>query len=229
MRFFDRSRPSRQVLRAMAESDVWAFDWDGTLLDSIGRTRGTYREIFLELGLPFDDAAFQEHYSPNWRDMYRRLGIPTDLWDRIDRRWVEIYESEVSSLIPSTADSLRWLNSCGYRLALVTAGHRDRVELELQVNGLHGVFETAVYGDEVPRQKPDPAPMVMAARYMRVDAGVIAYVGDAPEDMSMARRGGCLPIGVLTGTSTRGRLRSAGARWVAPDVGSVIAPLRDAG
>jgi HAD superfamily hydrolase (TIGR01549 family) len=212
----------------MAESDVWAFDWDGTLLDSIGRTRATYREIFRELDLPFDDDAFREHYSPNWREMYRRLAVPDDLWDRIDRRWIEIYESEVSSLVPTAVESLHWLRACGYRLALITAGHRDRVELELQVNDLPGVFETAVYGDEVPRQKPDPAPVMLAARYLRVEPGSIVLVGDAPEDMAMAKRAGSLPIGVLTGTSTRGKLRSNGARWVAPNVGSVIEPLRGA-
>ena len=226
MRLFERSRPSRLVVKALVETGIWAFDWDGTLLDSIGRTLATYREIFEELGLPFDEAAFRAAYSPNWRLMYGRLGVPAELWDGIDRRWVEIYEAEVSRLVPAAADALDWLRRHGRRLALITAGHRDRVELELRANGLVGMFETAVYGDETPHQKPDPSALLLAARYLRASPSEMILVGDAPEDMLMAKRAGAIAVGVLTGASSRRRLRSGGARWVAPDVGSVLDPVR---
>jgi phosphoglycolate phosphatase len=228
MHLFDRSRPSRALVRALVETGIWVFDWDGTLLDSIGRTLATYREIFEELDLPFDERAFQDAYSPNWRRMYQRLGVPGELWDRIDQRWVEIYEVEVSRLVPAAAETLDWLRRHGRRLALVTAGHRERVELELRANGLVGVFETAVYGDETPHQKPDPSALLLAARYLRASPQEMVLVGDAPEDMRMARRAGALAIGVLTGASSRGKLRSGGARWVAPDVAAVLAAIREA-
>jgi HAD superfamily hydrolase (TIGR01509 family) len=211
----------------MDERRVWAFDWDGTLIDSIGRTRATYREIFRELDLPFDDALFRKHYAPDWRRMYTSLKIPEELWPRIDRRWVELFETEVSALVPGTIEALTWLRGEGRRLALVTAGHRERLELELKATGVADLFDTAVYGNEVPHQKPDPAPLLMASRYLKIAPTDMILVADAGDDMRMAKRAGALPVGVLTGAARARGLRAGGARWVARDVTAAVAPLRD--
>jgi HAD superfamily hydrolase (TIGR01549 family) len=226
MRLFDRSRPPRAVLRALGEVSAWAFDWDGTLLDSIGRIRATYREVFREFEIPWSDAAFDRHYTPNWHHLYERLGVARERWLDIDRRWVQVYETEVSGLLGGAAEALAWLRERGARMALVTAGHRSRVELELRVNGLQGVFETAVYGNEVPHQKPDPAPLILASRYLRVKPEALVLVGDAAEDMMMARRAGSLPVGVLSGAGTKAKLRGGGARWVVRDVPALVAHLQ---
>ena len=228
MRFPRRGSPPRDVLRAMDERPVWAFDWDGTLIDSIARTRATYRQIFEELDLPFDDALFRKHYAPDWRRMYQSLGIPVEFWPRIDRRWVEIFETEVSALVPGAVEALAWLRDQGRRLALVTAGHRERLELELRATGLAELFDTEVFGNAVPHQKPDPAPLLMAARYLKVAPAEMILVADASDDMLMARRAGALPVGVLTGAARSRGLRAGGARWVAKDVTAAIAPLRGA-
>jgi HAD superfamily hydrolase (TIGR01509 family) len=227
MRFIRRSRPSRQLVQALSQVSAWAFDWDGTLLDSIGRTMATYQVIFGELDIPFDRATFRKHYSPDWRQMYVRLGVPRDQWGHIDQRWIEIYESEVSNLVPGAAETLAWLKSRGCRLALITAGHRDRVEMELRANDLVATFDVTVFGNEVPHQKPDPAPMVLASRYLRVEPTDVVLVGDSAEDMTMAKRAGALPVGVLSGAASGKKLRSAGARWVAADVVTLLAPLRE--
>ena len=103
-----------------------------------------------------------------------------------------------------------------------TSGHRARVELELRATGLGDIFATAVYGDAVPHQKPDPAPLLLASRYLRLEPSTLVSVGDAIDDMEMSRRAGAYPVGVLTGAADRGRLKSAGARWVAPTAVEVV-------
>ncbi|HMJ79647.1 MAG TPA: HAD family hydrolase [Candidatus Dormibacteraeota bacterium] len=223
MRIFRRGRPSRAVQSRLRGSETWAFDWDGTLLDSMARTLAVYEQLFAEFGVAFDEAAFREHYSPAWRQMYRRVGLAPEDWDAADRRWVELYETEVTGLVAGAADALRTLRSRGARLALVTSGHRQRVELELRANGLSDVFATAVYGDAVPHQKPDPAPLLLAGKYLRTEPAGLVFVGDAADDMQMARRAGAYAVGVLSGAADRKRLRSAGARWVAPSVVEVVA------
>lgn len=222
MHLFDRSRPPRAVQVRLRDARAWAFDWDGTILDSMGRTLAVYRQLFGELGIAFDEPTFRNHYSPAWTQIYERVGLPVEHWAGADRRWIQLYESEVSGLVDGAAEALRALAASGVTLALVTAGHRARVELELRANGLEDLFSTAVYGDAVPRQKPDPAPLQLAARYLRLDPTALVYVGDATDDMRMAKRAGALPIGVLSGAAERKRLREAGARWVAPTVGEVV-------
>ncbi|HEX5466397.1 MAG TPA: HAD family hydrolase [Candidatus Limnocylindrales bacterium] len=222
MRLFDRSRPSRQVQRHLRDAAAWAFDWDGTILDSMGRTLAVYTQLFSEFGITFGESDFRAHYSPAWNETYQRVGLPREAWPAADRRWVQLYETEIPSLVEGAAEAVRELAANGVALALVTAGHRARVELELRANGLADVFTTAVYGDAVPRQKPDPAPLQLAAKYLRVEPASLVYVGDATDDMTMAKRAGALPIGVGSGAAEPKRLKAAGARWIAPSLGALV-------
>lgn len=227
LRFWDRSRPPRPVLEWLVGAGGWAFDWDGTLLDSIGRTLSTYTELFRELEVPFDEAAFRRHYAPDWRQLYRRVGLEEARWAEADRRWQQLYEGEVSGLVPGAAPALEELRRESLPLALVSGGDRHRVELEVRANGLSGYFAAAVYGDEVPHPKPDPAPVILAARYLRLTPPELVFVGDHPDDMLMARQAGALPIGVLSGASDRRSLRRAGARWVARSAADVVIATLD--
>src|SRR3970282_2662198 len=100
--------------------------------------------------------------------------------------------------------ALAALREAGVQLAVVTAGHRARVELEMRANGLEGAFDALVFGDEVPHSKPAPAPGHLAARYLRLQPADLVLVGDADDDMAMARRAGATAVGVLTGAGERG-------------------------
>jgi phosphoglycolate phosphatase len=223
MRLLDRSHPPRSVAARLHAAEAWAFDWDGTLIDSIGRTLATYRQLLGEFGIAFDEVDFRAHYAPDWRRIYRRVGLAEAHWPEADRRWVALYETEVVGLVAGAAAALASLREAGVRLALITAGHRERVELEMRANGLDGAFEAVIFGDEVPHQKPDPAPLQLASKYLRVAPDALVLVGDAGDDMAMARRAGATAIGVLTGAADRGTLRRAGAGWVASTVEAVVA------
>ena len=74
VKLLDRSRPPRGVAARLAAAEAWAFDWDGTLIDSFARTLATYRDLFAHFGLAFDEAEFRAHYAPDWRRIYRRVG-----------------------------------------------------------------------------------------------------------------------------------------------------------
>ena len=222
VRLLDRSRPPRAVAARLAGAAAWAFDWDGTLIDSFARTMATYRDLFTHFGLAFDETEFRAHYAPDWRRIYRRVGLEEARWPEADRLWVSIYETEVAQLVEGAAEAIAGLRSAGIRTALVTAGHRARVELEMRANGLSDAFDTAIFGDEVPHQKPDPAPLQLAARYLRLKPTEMVLIGDAMDDMTMARRADATAIGVLTGAAERGRLRKAGAHWVAETVPVVV-------
>jgi len=206
----------------LAGAAAWAFDWDGTLIDSFARTLATYRDLFGHFGLAFDEADFRAHYAPDWRRIYRRVGLEEARWPEADRLWVAIYETEVAQLVEGAGEALAGLRAAGVRIAVVTAGHRARVELEMRANGLSDAFDTAIFGDEVPHQKPDPAPLQLAARYLRLKPTEMVLVGDAMDDMTMARRADAMAIGVLTGAAERSRLRKAGAHWVADTVPTVV-------
>jgi beta-phosphoglucomutase-like phosphatase (HAD superfamily) len=49
--------------------DAVVFDWDGTLVDTLGALFRANVAVLGAFGLPFDEALYRRHYSPDWREM----------------------------------------------------------------------------------------------------------------------------------------------------------------
>ncbi len=201
--------------------DAVVFDWDGTLVDTLDALFRANVAVFDEYGIAFDEAAYRRHYAPDWRLMYGRLGIPPERLDEANERWLDHYDrgAEVRPF-PGAHDALRRLRTAGCRLALVTAGHRDIVEPQLEATGLGALLPVRVFGDDLPVHKPDPQPLREALERLDVaDAGArAAYVGDAPDDMRMARAVGVRAVGIASILGDPDELRRAGAHDVAGSV-----------
>jgi pyrophosphatase PpaX len=91
------------------------------------------------------------------------------------------------------------LHEEGRRLGVVTAKRRATVELAFASVPLGHLFETIVGGDETEKHKPDPAPLLLAARRMGADPGTTAYVGDSPFDIRAAKAAGMHAVAVTWG------------------------------
>jgi phosphoglycolate phosphatase len=162
------------------------FDWDGTLADTAEATFHCYAKVFGSFGIAFDRQRFAETYSPDWQRTYLAVGLPRERWPDADSAWLDAYACQESPLLPSARECLERLSS-RVRLGLVTSGDRGRVIGELERHGLTGVFAAAVFGGEVPERKPHPAALLVALERLGVAPAESAYVGDAPEDIQMAR------------------------------------------
>jgi HAD superfamily hydrolase (TIGR01549 family) len=204
------------------------FDWDGTLMDSLPGIFGANLQVLAEYGVPFDEERYRAAYVPDWRLMYQRLGLPDDALEAAGTRWLELYrEAEEAQLLPGAAESLRRLADTGYVLGLVTAGDRDVVEAQLERFGISGLLPIRVFGTDDVASKPHPEPLLRALRQLeRADrAHAARYVGDAPDDMRMARAVGALGIGIESSIGTRADLLKAGATEVYPSVSQFVDDL----
>jgi HAD superfamily hydrolase (TIGR01509 family) len=195
---------------------AFVFDWDGTLVDTLGAIFHANRAVLGRLGLPFDEALYREHYNPDWRLMYRRLGVPIDKLEEAGERWLEEFDPEhFGKPFPGVIEALRGLRSAGHPLGLVTAGDRSIVTRQLDQSGLGEFLGVRVFGDDLPVHKPDPRPLRLALSELGVsDPAAAAYVGDAPDDMRMARVVGCEAIGIASIVGRSGELEAAGAASV---------------
>jgi pyrophosphatase PpaX len=195
---------------------AFLFDWDGTLVDTLGQIFHANRDVLRRLGLPFDEALYREHYNPDWRLMYQRLGVPIDKLEEAGERWLEAFDPEhFGEPFPGTVDALGRLRAAGHPLGLVTAGDRTIVTRQLQQSGLDDVLAVRVFGDDLPVHKPDPRPLRLALSELGVrDATDAAYVGDAPDDMRMARVVGADAIGIASIVGRPEELAAAGASSV---------------
>ena len=195
------------------------FDWDGTLLDSFAADAQAYFGMFDALGMSFSMEELKRHYSPNWHRVYRAARLPRAKWEQADRLWMRFYKKQQPELQPGAMRVLRALDR-RFTLALVSSGSRSRVRRQLREHQVSEMFRAKVCSEDAPRRKPHPAPLRMAMDQLRLEPQACVYVGDAPEDMEMARRAGVCGIGVLGGSPVPGRLRAA-----SPD--ALIETIRD--
>ena len=184
------------------------FDWDGTLIDSYHADTSAYLAMFKEMGIAWGIKELERHYSPNWYQVYRAAKLPPKLWNEADRAWRAHYAKHKPQLISGARRVLEAIRT-KHVLGLVTSGDRDRVVRQLREFCLTRLFSARVCSGDTRRKKPHPEPLKLALRQMELEAACCVYVGDAPQDVEMARRAGVRAIGVLGPFPTEKRLRAA--------------------
>lgn len=184
------------------------FDWDGTLIDSYRADASAYLAMFKEMGIAWGIEELERHYSPNWYQVYRAAKLPRRLWNQADRVWRAHYAEHRPKLIAGARAVLETIRT-KHLLGLVTSGDRDRVAGQLRDFRLTRLFSARVCSGDTRRKKPHPEPLRLALRQMQLEAACCVYVGDAPQDVEMARRAGVRAIGVLGPFPTEKRLRAA--------------------
>jgi HAD superfamily hydrolase (TIGR01509 family) len=184
------------------------FDWDGTLIDSYQADTSAYIAMFREMGISWGTEELEKNYSPNWYQVYRAARLPKKRWEDADRLWRAFYAQHRPKLIAGARRVLARLRGL-HPLGLVTSGDRDRVTRQLREFRLTRHFSARVYSGDTLRKKPHPEPLRLALRQMKLDPAACVYVGDAPQDVEMARRAGVRAIGILGPFPTEKRLRAS--------------------
>jgi len=184
------------------------FDWDGTLINSYDADTSAYLAMFKEMGIAWGLEELEKNYSPNWYEVYRAARLPQKRWQDADRAWRAHYAKHRPKLIAGARRVLARLGD-DHHLGLVTSGDRDRVIRQLREFRLTTLFVARVCSGDTLRKKPHPEPLRLALRQMELDPAACVYVGDAPQDVEMARRAGVRAIGVLGPFPTEKRLRAA--------------------
>ncbi len=201
------------------------FDWDGTLADTLHLMYVATEEVVAGFGLRLTWEDYCRTWTPDWRLLYRTAGLPDAVIEEAGRRWWAAYRGrDEAELLPGAAAALERLHAAGYPMALVTAGQRDNVGAQLRRHGLERLLAVRVHGDDLAEAKPDPAPLLRAIRELglgRTAAGT-AYVGDAHDDMRMARAAGAHAVGIASVLGDEASLRAAGAQETAPSVAAWV-------
>lgn len=214
------------------------FDWDGTIVDSIERHFDAYAVVCRRFGLPFDRAVFRRAYAPDWRLMYRQLGMPEERIEEAGRVWREAFAGHEAPPFPGVRAALERLAMAGFALGIVTGGHHEIIWPQLERFGLAYLFPVRVFGNDTISGKPHPGPLQLAleraARLERsglqgggrpVPPAETAYVGDALDDMRMAAAAGVRGVGIVSALARAEALRAAGASETAASVAAWVERL----
>lgn len=205
--------------------DAIVFDWDGTLVDTLPAITHANAEVLASYGIAFDADSYRAAYTPDWQEMYVRLGIERSAMAEAGARWLTAYRNTVEAVRPfdGALEALDRLAAAGFAMALVTAGEREVVTDQLETTGLGRFLAVRVCGNDLPVMKPHPAPFRKALAELGVtDATRTAYVGDAIDDMRMAKAVGAHGVGILSMLGTREDLLAGGAAEVATSVAAWV-------
>ena len=115
--------------------------------------------------------------------------------------------SEHSRPFPGVEDGLMALQAQGFQLACITNKAEAFTLPLLRDLALDKFFKLILSGDSLPRQKPDPLPLLHACKHFGItpDHGVL--IGDSANDVQAARAAGmpviCVPYGYNHGHDIR--------------------------
>ena len=121
------------------------------------------------------------------------------LWGDVDRVSPEapvpvVHVRRESVALGGAANVVRNAVAMGAECALCAVAGRDpsgdRLIDLLKDLGVHDEFELVVAGDSLPVKKPDPGPLLHAAKELRVTPAESLMVGDSQSDVKAARAAG---------------------------------------
>lgn len=192
----------------MPDYQLLIFDWDGTLVDSIGRIvesmhraadacelrRCSDAQVKGIIGLGLPEAIVS---------LYPELVDPL-LIERFRLRYSEHYlmlEAEPSALFAGVAESLEVFRMMGYRLAVATGKTRHGLQRVLEGRGWSDYFDVTRCADET-ASKPDPLMLQEILAHCGVSPRRALMVGDSSFDLLMARRAGIDSVAVGYGAQS---------------------------
>ena len=171
------------------------FDLDGTLIDSaqdLARAANAMRSARNLPPLPL--AQYRPHGGSGARGMLGEAfglvpGHPD--YDAFKQEFLDRYETlmfDTTQPFAGVREQLAGLEAAGLAWGVVT-NKAERFALPLTTAlGLQGA--ATVGGDTTPHTKPHPAPLLEAARRLRLDPAHCLYVGDDERDVIAGRAAG---------------------------------------
>ena len=185
--------------------ELLIFDWDGTLVDSIGRIVESISVAGDRCGLPtLDEDSIKGIIG---------LGLPEAIAvlypDITDVRLVEAFrrayadhylslEAQPSMLYPGVAAALQRFRDQGLLLAVATGKGRRGLDRVLAGQGWVDFFDVTRCADET-ASKPDPLMIHEILAHCGVSPERALMIGDSVFDLEMARRAGVDSVAVSYG------------------------------
>ena len=218
------------------QRNVFVFDLDGTLVDSVYQHVLAWQEALEAGGIELSV----------WR-IHRRIGmsgglfvgallretgqpVDADLVARLQQVHAEAYRRRATELrlLPGARELLARLTEAGVPWAIATSGLIEAARPTLELLGVPPEAPV-VTRDQVAHAKPDPDLFLAAAERLGADLTDAVVVGDSVWDLLAARRARALGVGLLSGGYGREELERAGAYRVYDDPADLLLHLDEVG
>jgi phosphoglycolate phosphatase len=208
-------------------------DLDGTLLDTVLDLHAAACGMLADLGRPpvavEEIRAYVGRGIPNLvkRVLAGKLEAaddptppPADALASFKKHY-EHFNGRAAKPFPGVVEGLEALKAKGLTLGVITNKAQAFTLPLLERTGLMPYMSVAVAGDQLPKPKPDPMPLVWACGRMNVSPADTLMIGDSVHDFKAGRAAGCkvflVPYGYNEGQDVQGL-----------DADAIVATIHDA-
>ena len=187
------------------------FDWDGTLMDSIGTIVACTQATIRDLGLgELPEKTIRGMVGLGLRETIETLspGCDETRYGRILEGYRENWDStyrDMPLLFTGVGDLLGDLADAGYLLAVATGKSRRGLDYALDQTGLRELFHATRTVDEA-FSKPHPKMLLDLLDELGVAPRDAVMIGDTTYDLEMARSARTPAVGVCSGGHGREEL-----------------------
>ena len=185
----------------MDKYQLYLFDFDGTLFDTLTCSKWVFRTAYKQIGIELKEEDVLSLTREPITHSFKRLGAPAELWETfmfyIDK-YVMSHESvDLTDIYDDTYDAIIDLRMQEADLGIVTSNNVAHVREVLKKFDLQNDFFNVLVGvKEAPNPKPSPEPILKALEMInyRGDKKDVCYIGDSLNDCKSAINAGVVPI-----------------------------------
>lgn len=180
--------------------EIILFDLDGTLIDSAPDLAAAVNETMAKLGRETYDEATVRAWVGNGAGVLvkRALSGSRDIDENLSETLFEealaIFMAsyrkrlcDATALYPGVRETLERLEALGLKMAVVTNKPGPFVAPILEKLEIGRFFDLTLGGEDLPRKKPDPLPLLHACERLGASAGEALMVGDSKNDILAAK------------------------------------------
>ena len=193
----------------LADKTLIIFDWDGTLMDSIGLIVESMHVAGQAHGFETTDKAVQDIIGLSLMNGIEILYPQADESQKlaIQQSYAEYYiaNSHSTPLFAPIEGMLQTLQQQGKKLAVATGKKRKGLDRVLDASESHHYFVMTRCADEA-GSKPDPQMLIDILEYTQQQIANAVFIGDSIYDIQMATRLGMTSIAVDYGTASSAEL-----------------------
>lgn len=213
-------------MSALGRPAAVLFDWDNTLVDNWGAIRAALNAALRAFDLP--EWSLEETHARVRRSL--RESFPEIFgaeWERARAIFYKSFEGGHLEALASLPGAAALLDAIEAPMAIVSNKQGRLLRREADYLGWAARFHRLVGAGDAIRDKPDPAPFVLARQGLNIhEKDVIWYVGDTGLDMQGAHGSSCVPILVGNGMGDDFLLERYPPALRVPDLGALLTVWR---
>ncbi|MBX2988360.1 MAG: HAD family hydrolase [Bdellovibrionaceae bacterium] len=176
------------------------FDFDGTLIDSLGGAAEVFNEALERLGeTPRTLEQIKKYFGTGADRILQAVLQDAERARRAFEVYKEIQKTKALSmpLHGGVPELLETVAEHRIPIAIVTGRHSEDLDIVIERHGIASRFVTIVCDNHLANSKPSPEGILLAAERMKLSPASLMYVGDSVVDIQAAKAAGSAAVAAL--------------------------------